>query len=63
MLIHPSDAALEPIEWQTWLAGTDSCETLVINLHPRDHGPEAAAATRQQRRSAAIGEVRTNENS
>ena len=31
MLIHPWDAALEPAEWQTWLAGTDRFGTLAVN--------------------------------
>ncbi|MGS0684509.1 FMN-binding negative transcriptional regulator [Nakamurella sp. GG22] len=31
MLIHPWDAAQDPTEWQTWLAGTDRFGTLVVN--------------------------------
>src|SRR6476660_8965363 len=31
MLIHPWDAALDPGEWQTWLAGTDRFGMLVVN--------------------------------
>lgn len=31
MLIHPWDAALEPAEWQAWLAGTDRFGMLVVN--------------------------------
>lgn len=31
MLIHPWDAALEPTEWQEWLASTDRFGVLVVN--------------------------------
>lgn len=31
MLIHPWDAALEPAEWQQWLAGTDHFGLLAVN--------------------------------
>lgn len=31
MLIHPWDAALDPIEWQDWLAGTDRFGMLAVN--------------------------------
>lgn len=31
MLIHPWDDALDPVEWQTWLAGTDRFGMLVVN--------------------------------
>jgi transcriptional regulator len=35
VLIHPWDAALEPAEWQTWLASTDRFGMLAVNnLHP-----------------------------
>lgn len=37
MLIHPWDAALDPSEWKTWLAGTDRFGMLVVNnLDPAD---------------------------
>lgn len=31
MLIHPWDAALDPAEWQEWLASTEGFGTLVVN--------------------------------
>ena len=31
MLIHPWDAALDPVEWQSWLASTDRFGMLVVN--------------------------------
>jgi transcriptional regulator len=31
MLIHPWDAATDPAEWQSWLAGTDRFGMLVVN--------------------------------
>ncbi|GIF47086.1 PaiB family negative transcriptional regulator [Asanoa ferruginea] len=31
MFIHPWDAALDPAEWQAWLAGTDRFGLLVVN--------------------------------
>src|ERR1700709_856349 len=31
MLIHPWDAALEPAEWQQWLATTDHFGLLAVN--------------------------------
>ncbi len=31
MLIHPWDAALEPLEWRDWLAATDRFGVLVVN--------------------------------
>ena len=35
MLIHPWDAALDPTEWQHWLASTGRFGMLAVgNLHP-----------------------------
>ena len=31
MLIHPWDAALDPSEWQNWLASTDRFGMLAVN--------------------------------
>ena len=31
MLIHPWDAALDPAEWEDWLAHTDRFGMLVVN--------------------------------
>ncbi len=31
MLIHPWDAALDPAEWQDWLASTDRFGMLAVN--------------------------------
>lgn len=31
MLIHPWDAALDPVEWQDWLASTDRFGVLAVN--------------------------------
>jgi transcriptional regulator len=39
MLIHPWDAALEPAEWQNWLAGTDRFGILAVNNLDPAHAP------------------------
>ena len=39
MLIHPWDAALEPAEWQDWLASTDRFGMLAVNNLDPTHAP------------------------
>jgi transcriptional regulator len=39
MLIHPWDAALDPTEWQDWLACTDRFGMLAVNNLDRDQAP------------------------
>lgn len=39
MLIHPWDAALDPDEWQNWLASTDRFGTLAVNNVDPTHAP------------------------
>ena len=39
MLVHPWDAALDPAEWQEWLASTDRFGILAVNNLDRTHAP------------------------
>ena len=39
MLVHPWDAALEPAEWQDWLASTDRFGMLAVNNLDPTHAP------------------------
>lgn len=39
MLIHPWDAALEPAEWQDWVASTDRFGMLAVNNLDPTHAP------------------------
>ncbi len=46
MFIHPWDAALEPAEWQDWLASTDRFGVLAARPNPGWPHLEAAAEVR-----------------
>ena len=54
MLIHPWDAALDPSEWQNWLASTDRFGMLAVNnLDPAESACRTAHPLHGRRRRRA----------
>lgn len=60
MLIHPWDAALDPAEWQEWLASTDRFGILAVNnLDPAQAPPVLPTLPLPKTSSTLVGvEVR-----